>query len=134
MIRRSHKSRWYFLIQIFFYFYFAFCGNKILFSRENRKMTKIRKLLAKSYRTNTDIFPALRWEWQTASRERTIRVRWQTWTLVLCQVQAKSCQTETSQENTLYFLTNRRKISQTFFFFILKRIMPFICLLLRILP
>lgn len=55
MISRPHKNRWYFLIQVFFYFYFAFCGNEILLSSQNRKMTELRKLLAKSCRTRADI-------------------------------------------------------------------------------
>lgn len=69
MISRPHKNRWYFLIQVFFYFYFAFCGNKSLLSSQNRKMTKLRKLLAKSYRTSADIS-------QPHGKEPARRGRW----------------------------------------------------------
>lgn len=129
MISRPHKNRWYFSI-----FILLFVEIIPYLAERIEKMRKIRKLLATSHGTNTDIFPAHGWKKQTASKERKIRVHWQTWMQVLCQVQAKSCQNwDFPGKHSVLSHKQEKDISQILFFSILKRRILFICLLLRIL-
>lgn len=103
---------------IFLFLFCFLCGNEILLSSQNRKMTKWRKFSAKSYRTGAEISSPM------AERQRGGEGEG---ALSDLSPRCKANPAKT-QEYALFFLTNSRQTFLKYSFFYPQERMTFICL------
>lgn len=121
MISRPHKNRWYFLIQVFFYFYFAFCGNEILLSSQNRKSDKREEVISQKPQNRS-------WHFQACGREPARRGRWGSVTPspLLCQGKAEPPRTQRPGKCSALSHQQHKDIKSSSFYS--QERMPIICL------